>query len=361
MKEILRIFTLIALSQVVLLTIHLFRLKGNSLSRLILIVLFVSFSIFLAGNILIFYSEISMRYKIAHILNLTVFLTAPLLYLYTRAGINERKFFKTTDLYHFVPFIIVMGYMIFRLFISSQKLPSFRPYGIALLTGLFIQNLLYFYSIRRILNQQSVSRIENKNNSESQIYSLINKMFYLFFGILLTQLGVFISCNIFKYIDICTVFTGLFFLITFILVNNIVLFGLSGSSVFIRKEKYINNSLKDEIKQEYIKKLIHILENEKVYMNPLLTLERLSRITLIPKNILSQIINEKFEMNFNDLVNQYRINAAKEYLTSANHTFNILEIAYEVGFNSKSTFNTAFKRFTGVTPSEYVNRQAILN
>jgi len=67
---------------------------------------------------------------------------------------------------------------------------------------------------------------------------------------------------------------------------------------------------------------------------------------------LSQIINESKNINFYDYVNSYRISEAKDLLSS-NCDKTILEILYEVGFNSKSAFNTAFKKFTSVTPSKY--------
>jgi YesN/AraC family two-component response regulator len=71
-------------------------------------------------------------------------------------------------------------------------------------------------------------------------------------------------------------------------------------------------------------------------------------------NYLSQIINEQFKQNFNDFINKYRIEEAKKILkTPSGSEKTILEIAYETGFYSKSVFNTAFKKFTGKTPSEF--------
>nr|WP_247666498.1 helix-turn-helix domain-containing protein [Aquimarina sp. MMG015] len=69
----------------------------------------------------------------------------------------------------------------------------------------------------------------------------------------------------------------------------------------------------------------------------------------------SQIINEHFNLNFFELINKYRIEEAKELLKGEKHKkFNIIDIAYEVGFNNKVTFNKSFKKYNNITPSEYV-------
>jgi AraC-like DNA-binding protein len=69
---------------------------------------------------------------------------------------------------------------------------------------------------------------------------------------------------------------------------------------------------------------------------------------------LSQVINEQYGLNFSDFINQYRIEEMKTKLTNTRyHHFKIEQIAFDTGFNSKSTFQAAFKKFTGRTPSEY--------
>ncbi len=76
---------------------------------------------------------------------------------------------------------------------------------------------------------------------------------------------------------------------------------------------------------------------------------------------LSQIINESLGQNFFDFINHYRIEEAKRMLTQTlDEHITVLEVLYEVGFNSKSAFNTAFKRHTGVTPTEFKKRAKLL-
>ena len=93
---------------------------------------------------------------------------------------------------------------------------------------------------------------------------------------------------------------------------------------------------------------------DKLYLNPDLSLRDLSSRLNIHSNYISRIINEQFEMSYNDYINMYRIEEIKAKLTDPEkNSKTVLEIMYETGFYSKSAFNTAFKKFTGTTPSEY--------
>jgi len=96
------------------------------------------------------------------------------------------------------------------------------------------------------------------------------------------------------------------------------------------------------------------MENEKVYQEPELTLQLLSEKLQIPSYLTSHAINEGLKKSFYDLINGYRIEEAKRLLVDPrNASFTILSIGFDAGFNSKTTFNTVFKKFTGLTPTEY--------
>jgi ligand-binding sensor domain-containing protein/AraC-like DNA-binding protein len=120
------------------------------------------------------------------------------------------------------------------------------------------------------------------------------------------------------------------------------------------KMKYSTVAMDGERMEKALAELHTLMEEEKAYLDPDLTLKKLAQRLKIHNNHLSRIINERFEMSFNNYVNRYRIEEAKERLADpAERNRNILEIMYDVGFYSKSTFNTAFKKFTGMSPSEY--------
>jgi AraC-like DNA-binding protein len=122
------------------------------------------------------------------------------------------------------------------------------------------------------------------------------------------------------------------------------------------KAKYRKSPLKPDQVSQLIGRLeIYISENEP-YVNPLLTLDELSAALETNSKYLSQAINEHYGMNFYTLINELRINKAKAMLAAADHkTFSMSGIAQSSGFNSKSAFNAAFKKFSGQTPTQFLD------
>lgn len=119
-------------------------------------------------------------------------------------------------------------------------------------------------------------------------------------------------------------------------------------------EKYRTSTLAPERAEELALRLTRLMESEQPYLNPGLKLGDLARQLKTHPTHLSRIINEHFRLNFNDYINQYRIEAAKQKLAGPDpEGATILDIIYSCGFFSKSVFNTAFKKQTGMTPTEY--------
>lgn len=120
----------------------------------------------------------------------------------------------------------------------------------------------------------------------------------------------------------------------------------TSKEIMIEDEKTKN---KEQI--VYLKKYMH---TEEPYLNPSLTIRNLAEQVNIPMRDLSVLINQDLKQHFFDFINEYRIEKAKEILKdSTKNKQTVLEILYEVGFNSKSSFNTAFKKHTGTTPTQY--------
>ena len=101
---------------------------------------------------------------------------------------------------------------------------------------------------------------------------------------------------------------------------------------------------------------------EKLYQESELTLSQMAARLQLPTHHLSQAINNGLKKNFYDLVNGHRVEEAKRLLLDPkNSNYTILSVGFEAGFNSKTTFNTVFKKFTGLTPTEYRDKQRQLS
>lgn len=119
-------------------------------------------------------------------------------------------------------------------------------------------------------------------------------------------------------------------------------------------EKYAKSALSDDLADELLSELKNFMEEEKPYLDNELNLPQLASQLEASPNHLSQAINEKLSMNFFDFVNSYRVEAAKQQLLSGDpKRYTILGLALDSGFNSKSAFYAGFKKYTGMTPTQF--------
>jgi AraC-like DNA-binding protein len=101
-------------------------------------------------------------------------------------------------------------------------------------------------------------------------------------------------------------------------------------------------------------KILSIMKSQKPYLNPDLDLTGLSELANMNLKVTSHLINHDLKTNFYEFVNKFRVEEFK-YLVQGKDSdkFSLLGLAFECGFNSKSTFNHIFKKFTGQTPKEF--------
>jgi AraC-like DNA-binding protein/ABC-type proline/glycine betaine transport system permease subunit len=122
------------------------------------------------------------------------------------------------------------------------------------------------------------------------------------------------------------------------------------------KHKYIKSGLTPSFSSELKTQLKHLMEVDKIYLQNDISLAIVSERLGTTRHNTSQVINEHFGLNFFELINKYRIEAAREILKKdKKKNFNIIDVAYEVGFNNKVTFNKSFRRQLSVTPSQYLS------
>ncbi len=111
----------------------------------------------------------------------------------------------------------------------------------------------------------------------------------------------------------------------------------------------------DALLLEWKSKILELLHSQKIYEDPELSLMHFARQLQTNASIISKVINQGFQLNFNDFINNFRVEAVKEKLKAGEQKkLTLLSIAYDCGFNSKATFNRAFKKSTGLIPKDYI-------
>lgn len=359
------IINFIAMFQLLIFIFFLFRKKSNRQSNRIL-------AFFLFVQLLIIYDYESFSLK-NYLIRLSphfffigtsfIFLAAPVFYLYVKSLAFTDFRLQKKNILHAVPFIsATLLFSFYFHFHSSAVKQSIilnggflsREFWIVYNCIVLSQILIYFVVDLNILKnyrkeiRQQYSSVNNIN------LSWLSFILYAFIISWISSVIVFLSQNYFWNILDQLVFLNFF---AFFLFFNYIFFkGLTHPEIFSgieEKPKYVSSKLTQSDAEHYLTRLSAYMDKEKPYLNPTITLKELSSELAIPARYLSQIINEHVQLNFYDYISKYRIEEAKEILSDNSNNKTVLEILYEVGFNSKSSFNTAFKKYTGTTPSRF--------
>lgn len=314
-------------------------------------------------------------------------MAGPLLYLYVRSfkeKINWRKAWP-----HILPFFILffISYLHFtsmaRQFPGSKTLPPEviqHPATLVFILIRYIQMLFYNWLGRRTLSsyQRSLKQLYSETTRMDPGWIrwlldgyLIAVLFSLImFGLIVEYPS---QTNLWLVISVAIV-TPYIYLATFKGISQPTLWQTThgvekqevekiiqrDDEVEKEKPKYHKASVSDEKTDEIINRILAAMELEKLYQETELTLQEMAEKVQAPAYQVSQAINEKLNKSFYDLINSYRVEEAKRLLHSPDSkNFTILSVGFEAGFNSKTTFNTVFKKFTGLTPSEFRNQQKV--
>jgi AraC-like DNA-binding protein len=309
--------------------------------------------------------------------NLNILLSfPPFLYLYTKYSIKVQSNFRVYEYLHFIPMVIsfvilfiaadwpfkdfALGYNLLN---SKLWLRNF--FGVYLIVSLWI----YLYrSIVLIINYRNQIVNLYSYNSEKNNYNWLQIVIVSFAVIFnatviiggLKELGVtnFNIPHINKIGIVLFVYAVSFWGFR---QNQLLLTNINepdeDTDKSDKKSSYKKTGLKMGDVEAYVDKLKSTMEKTEIWKNPELSVADLSRETKIQKHYITQLLNENLNKNFYTFVNEFRTKGAQEMLRSKEFkNWSIVAIAYECGFNSKSAFNNFFKKFTGMTPSEYKNK-----
>ena len=301
----------------------------------------------------------------------TTFLIGPLSYLYVRSCTQKEFQMKPLEWLHFLPFVLdVLLFLPFFLKSGTEKIDVFENWK---KTGVFQQHtyvlnlktvhcLVYIVFAGRLILQY----VKHLTNTSSKIDYIFNRWMWLFlFLMVLPSLGhivyfilhfkhIVITFSLLSFIS----FTAVIYYMTLVKPEIFHTFPHQMTAEDVEEvaqdKKYTASTLSPHQTAESLSKLITFVKKEKPYYAPELTISELANQVKMPINLLSQTINENLNVHFLDFINGYRVEDVKEKLADPllSH-YTILAIAFESGFNARSTFYTVFKKHTGVTPSEY--------
>lgn len=296
-----------------------------------------------------------------------VLLIGPLLLFYAR-GVFGITPFRRVDLIHFIPLILFFAVPITEKILgpSSDYSHAVYEYSVPLSIGVWIfivaQFGFYWWRIVRLLHA-NLSAVEDEFSSlEGKTLSWM-KTFLHTFGILFIILAftVVLAVHTTHYAAVdsivsfglsCIVFVlgyeGLFQEEVFLALRG----GLNGRTPKSRQLQKVGEA--NELDETLSQQVVDLFASSKPYLDEGLTLTKLADQLNTSRNQLSSVINAKFGSNFYMFVNKYRVEEVKRLIADpGNRNYTLLSLAYQAGFPSKSSFQEIFKKFTGMTPSEY--------
>jgi AraC-like DNA-binding protein len=287
------------------------------------------------------------------------FLFGPILFFYVRAIFEGRRF-ERSDAWHALPFVLAVFAMLpwylqsgadKQAVILRQSPHPIPRVLISLITyGRLAHMAFYvFWNFRYLKHRPAVGR--------SLWWGRLLNLFFVGFLLSYTSYFVLVRLPGFNPLwdyQISLSMTAFIYLIAYAGYVQPAVFNGFGWSEASAVSKYKNSGLTPDASRSLLNKMNLLMEREKLYLEPDLSLEKLAKQLDTGKHHVSQVINEHLNVNFFEYINQLRISEACRLLAEKTKSdLHVIEVAYAVGYNNKVSFNSAFKKATGMTPTHY--------
>ncbi|MBL7931338.1 MAG: helix-turn-helix transcriptional regulator [Bacteroidia bacterium] len=339
--------------------------KNRNAPRIFLALIVLCFSICLLESGL-WWTERMDRF--VHLVDISAslpFLFGPLVYFYFKSSLQP-YIFKKEDLLHALPFILHFSYCASFYFSSTADKEAMMR-GEIPFTDFFPVYIPSLYThILKALSLLSYALFTwHKLYHKTKVLSEVRNWFRLTFGVFAFYVLNFIAFHTLKFagiVDGCSDYGIASAMSVFVLLFS--WFGFVRPKVFdgysvnealqpVIFQKYKSSALTEDLVQELGIRLEELMRSQKLFKDERLRLDSLAKLLDVSRNSVSQVIN-RTGMNFFEYVNSWRIEEAKKLLSeTSKEELNIIEVAYEVGFNNKVSFNKSFKKSTGLTPTEF--------
>ncbi|MFC2104662.1 helix-turn-helix domain-containing protein [Bacteroidota bacterium] len=343
----------------------------------------LSVFLLIIGLKLLFISATETNYYLEHprIIFIECFywtMIGPALYIYIDLVTSEVQKFKIHYLIHLTPTIIVLagiwGYFFSDEYASLLEYKSDTLiFKISIYVWYFNAHLYYIFCLIRLRSHPKRIKKYFSNTKEIDL-KWLNFLTYGF-AIFLFYLFAYLILAMFFKVKIPYFNNYVLWLTMVMYVFGIGFYGFKQQGIFntiydLKNDKnsdlsnksplYKKSGLSEEEKNKIIVQLKTYMDEEKPYLDPDLNIRQLAESLEIPVHKLSQTINQSIQKTFFEFINEYRIKVATDYLTGTEfEKYSIISIAYECGFNSKTSFYNIFKKHTSKTPTQY--RESYLN
>ncbi len=368
--SVINVIFLLGAAQGVFLAVLLLNRQNNKKSNKYLAALLLVYSMFITESSI---WGLKIAAQFPHLVGLfagAIFLVGPLHYLYARSLTGNSVSLSKPLLFHLIPFAGFYLYYLFPFYLKSGefKIEYIRrlaiegqPLSLILFNWLTVLQGIVYMTIILVYLKRYAHRLKDLFSNIDRIN--LNWLKY----ITIMTLAVWTLGFLVKITELSGRQTPIDDLIPVSIALLVYTMGYLGfrqpelfSAVPEEKggKKYERSGLTDERAQAILERLTRLMEEEKPYTDSTMKLSSLARMISVTPNHLSQVLNDTLQQNFFDYVNYYRVEEAKRMFTdSTQQHFTLLAIAYEVGFNSKSAFYTAFRKHTGMTPAQYRKEQ----
>jgi len=337
--------------------------KGNRRNNMLLSTVFFMIA-WNMGDLTLQMNGVVLNWEfLQHIDDGFLFIYGPIFYLYAQGVIFRDFKLSSRDLLHLTPYLLLtisilsLNNLVPNL--SEEIIMNDLPWQFYLISALMYVHLFVYLGLTYKSLWKYRLIIKNKYSQIDQInldwLSFALNTFGLLAFISLIQNFIVLAEN--RIVFMVTLVLLLIFIFYF--VNKVILKALRQPEIFAgiaqnETTKYLGSNLTPGQIEEYKKQLVALLETEKSFLNPQVSLTDLSEKLSVSTKQLSQVINQSFNKSFFDFINSYRIREVQQILKeSKDDKLTVLEAMYQAGFNSKSSFNTAFKKETGLTPTEF--------
>lgn len=311
---------------------------------------------------LLFWNNIQTSKPIlAYLFAAIPFLFGPLLFFYIKTILG--RVFSYKDSWHLLPFAIVIVVLSFKYVVATSSNGSSifsknAYWGFGIIGARTLLLLMYaLYFLKQVANGQP-------NRLNARVYYLIKRLswFFLLFAVTFSS-AYFIKWagfgNIAPWVDLITaiLIAGIIYRISIFSFNFPDWINTISENTIKKEKKYQRSALSPKLANQLLLKLLNCIETQQLYLEETLSLQSFAQQVDVPKHHISETFNQYLGKNFSQLINDYRVEAAKKILLSPQYNHYTIEaIGYEVGFKSRNTFYQAFKKKTGISPSAYKKR-----